>query len=147
MASEPVHLVAWGVQKTYAEWARSPQCFVDEQELRRRIKAGMRPEAAITSPLPPAQHDRRIEKLPYDERLKELTNPGPKNRKRHSRYIGVSKRGSMWFAQIRITPYKVQYLGDFLDEVAAAMAYDAEAVKLGKRLNFPANRPKNEPRK
>jgi hypothetical protein len=146
MSSEPVHLTAWGVQKTYAEWAKSPQCFVDEQELRHRIKAGIRPEVAITSPLLPAPRDRRIEQRPYEERLTELTNPGPKNKKRHSRYIGVSKRGSMWYAQIRVTPYKVQYLGDFLDEIAAAVAYDVAAAKLGKKMNFPTNRPKNSPR-
>lgn len=130
MQQEPVHLVAWGVQKTFAEWARSPQSRVTEQELRARIKAGMSPEAAIATKVVAPRVEQRT------------LRAGPKNRKRHSSYVGVTKRGGLFVAQIRVTPYKVQYLGDFVDEIAAALAYDAAAAKLGKRLNFPANRKK-----
>lgn len=129
-------LRAWGVTKKVADWARSPQCQVDVDELVRRLTAGLDAEVAITSPmLPPAKEPPPLSKIPFAERP-AAPPPRKSNKKRHSQYLGVSKRAGQWYAQIR-AGFKVKFLGEHPNEIAAALAYDVEARKLGKPLNFP----------
>ena len=55
-----------------------------------------------------------------------------------SKYVGVTwnRVGQKWAAKIGIEG-KINYLGNFLDEVDAARAFDARAAPLGMPLNFP----------
>lgn len=135
-------LKAWGVAKKVAEWARSPVCQVGIDELCRRLNDGMSAEVAIASPVLPTRptpEPTPLSKIPFAERPAEA--PKRVRGKKLSRYIGVSKRQGKWYAQVRLTRFNVKYLGEFPNEMAAALAYDAAAKPLGKRLNFPGRKP------
>ena len=56
-----------------------------------------------------------------------------------SRFKGVSwyKRDGKWLAKIQIDSKKT-FWGYFVDEEAAARAYDKAAARVGRPLNFPA---------
>lgn len=63
-----------------------------------------------------------------------------------SRFIGVTrdKRRNKWMAQIRAQPYQSKFLGYFVSETDAALAYDQAAQKYHgdfARLNFAIPKP------
>lgn len=138
------HLAAYGKSMPLAAWAKLPLCRVDETELRRRIGEGWSPEEALTLPrgTPPGDRRQMATGFPkeYESRLPEFERglkPQGETFKRHSKFIGVSKRkNGTFYAQIRNGRDTVEYLGDFAVEVEAAIAYDKRATELGKRLNF-----------
>ena len=65
-----------------------------------------------------------------------------------SRYTGVSwhARHSKWRADIKVND-KLVNLGNFMDEEAAARAYDEHAGSLGRPVNFPSNDDHKQARK
>lgn len=59
------------------------------------------------------------------------------NRKPRNKYRGVSSKGKKWRARIWDKGKQIQ-IGTFKNEIEAARAWDAEAIKLGRTdLNFP----------
>ncbi len=139
-------ITAFGIQRRAADWARLPVCVVDEAELRRRIRDGVKAEVALTSRRIETE-DRRISQVPFTERDAALCRPDPpknhgRGTKKLSRYIGVSKRQGGWYAQIKPPgARKPVYLGAAPDEISAAVLYDQAARKHGRRLNFPGGKP------
>lgn len=146
MDEQSIVITAFGVSRKSSEWAKLPVCVVNEIELIRRIGLGVEPEVAIThihvaaaAGQSPNQKIRAY--LDREATLRStprITGQG-QGTKKHSRFLGVSRRkGSLYFAQIRISRDKVKYLGEFNTEVEAAVAYDLYAIKMGKRnRNFP----------
>ena len=58
----------------------------------------------------------------------------------HSQYVGVSKSGKTWCANITVNGHQ-RFLGYFAEQIDAALAYDEALVELGlKRVNCPAYR-------
>lgn len=141
----PDGFTAHGVFKRFDQWIRHPLCSVSANELRRRIDSGWAPEKALATPPEADKEDRRqkADRLSKDfsERLdsfhRRMDNSGPREFKRHSPFIGVSRRkDGTFYAQIKLES-RVIYLGQYPTEIEAALAYDVEAKKHGKsRLNF-----------
>lgn len=132
-------ITASGATRRAGEWASLPQCPVDEATLLRRLNAGVPAERAIFSASLPEEREKQTGGQSSASQVNDrpTADPEPKRGKWRSKYIGVSKRHGVWFAQVRISRTKVQYLGRFDTEAEAAIAYDFAARPLGKPLNFP----------
>ncbi len=104
---------AFGKALTAEQWAQQKLCKVSVDELVRRLKSGMSPREAITTP--------------------------SVNAKRVSQYRGVSwhKQIGRWIAQIR-EDGKIKFLGSFTEdkEEDAARCFDVAARRLGRETNF-----------
>jgi hypothetical protein len=101
---------AFGNSLTAEQWAKKSICKVSSDELVRRLRAGMSPREAITTP--------------------------SVNAKRVSQYRGVTwhVRAGKWIAQIKVDGKPV-YIGQFDDEIEAAKAFNEVARSLGRETN------------
>lgn len=85
--------------------------------------------------------DNRIGNLREVTKSQNCANSRPR-RNSKSRFIGVTKQVNRWRAQLSHMG-KVHYLGSFVDDEQAALAYDRKAVEVwGEHasLNFPERR-------
>ena len=77
--------------------------------------------------------EEKYEALSYKKGKREASSSS-------SKYQGVSRnksnKSNPWKAEIRIDG-KYKYLGSYATEEEAARAYDAEGVRVGRKLNFP----------
>ncbi len=105
---------AFGKIQSAEEWSADPMCRCTAELIVARIKAGMRPELAISAPL-------------SDTERPKFRTP-VKVAGKHSRYHGVTwdKNRRKWKAQAKHAGLvKPKFLGYHDDEIAAARAYDA----------------------
>ena len=76
----------------------------------------------------------------FEEKYEALSYKGKRKASSSSKYRGVyrnhRRQSKPWVANIKIDG-KMQYLGSYATEEEAARAYDAEGVRVGRKLNFP----------
>lgn len=129
--TEHDRITAFATTRTAAEWARMPVCRVSLELLLRRLTIGFVPEKAITADVLPGDSGEPQE-VEYQRGVPEML----RRRKRHSKYIGVTRNAGSWKAQIKIGRGKVLSIGTFPSELEAAQAYDEEARPRGRKVNF-----------
>lgn len=101
-------ITAFGKTLPIDEWILKSFVKADPRDIVRRLELGVPPEQALSDP----------------------PETGPKK----SRYKGVTwhVNNKKWHAQIKVSG-KVEFLGGFDDDKAAARAYNARAAQLGKQ--------------
>jgi len=104
-------LTAFGETKSLWSWLQDSRCIISERDIKHLLALGATHEQAIS--------------------FKSTRPEG------HSRFKGVTWDADrkMWQVQIKVNN-KVEFLGRYNSDVAAALVFDERAVELGREPNF-----------